>query len=92
MVMRAGMPARTLQRMPGTAPRIKPLVKASIVIISVMGTAKPTVEAKKMRISHRMIRFSCVPQTWCERGTLTKHMPATKAPSRWDPINDPIHA
>ena len=66
-----------------------PLRKASRVNISLRGTAKPTVALKKMRISQRMIRLSWVTHTWCERGTLTKHMPATKAPSRCEPTSEP---
>ena len=67
----------------------RPRKKASRVNICERGTAKPTVALKKMRISQRMMRLSCVTHTWCERGTLTKHMPATKAPSRCEPMSEP---
>ena len=86
---RPATPEKTLHRMPGTAPRTKPCHTAFGSIISETGIAKPTVAAKKIRISHRMIRLSCVTHTWCERGTLTKHMPATKAPSRCEPMSEP---
>ena len=51
-----------------------------------MGMEKPTVQAKKMRTSQREARLNCACQMSCERGTLTKHMPAAKAPSRWEPM------
>ena len=78
-----------MHRTPGSSPSTAPFHTASSVHISLSGTAKPTVALKKMRMSQRMIRLNCATQTWCERGTLTKHMPATKAPSRCEPMSDP---
>ena len=87
--VRAATPETILHSSPGPMPMTRPLRKASVVNISESGTAKPTVALKKMRMSQRMIRLNCATQTWCERGTLTKHMPATKAPSRCEPMSDP---
>ena len=52
------------------------------------GTANPTVPAKNMIIIHETKVLICVCQRWCECGTLTKHMPAPKAPSRWEPMRN----
>ena len=54
--------------------------------LSLPGTAKPTEHAKKIRIAQRTMRLSCAFQMACERGTLTQHMPAAKAPSRCEPM------
>ena len=82
----------TLVAMVGPMARRRPLPKASHVNISLTGTAKPTDAAKKKRTIHLTTRFIWLFQICCERGTLTKHMPATKAPSRCDPMKAPPSA
>ena len=72
--------------MHGTAPSANPLPMVVGSPISLTGTAKPTEDAKKKRTAQRTMRFIWPFQMACERGTLTKHMPATKAPRRWEPM------
>ena len=55
-------------------------------IIWSMGMEKPTVQAKKSRMSQALRRFIWFCQTGMARGTRQKLMPATKAPRRCDPI------
>ena len=86
------MPEKSLVVMVGPMARRRPLPKDSRVNISLTGTANPTEEAKKKRTIHLTTRFIWLFQIACERGTLTKHMPATKAPSRCEPMKAPPSA
>ena len=84
--MYAASPETILVRMVGPTASTQPFQILSKSIISFTGIANPTVAAKKIWIPHASSRLSCDCQICCDRPTLTKHMPAAKAPSRCEPI------
>ena len=83
-------PDTSLPRMHGTAASTMPFQNASRLIISSMGMENPTVQAKKMRISHWLSRFIWAVHTIMDRGTLQNDMPPMNAPSRWLPTKLPM--
>mmetsp|Transcript_74735 Transcript_74735/g.216906 ORF Transcript_74735/g.216906 Transcript_74735/m.216906 type:complete len:236 (-) Transcript_74735:114-821(-) len=75
----------------GMIPIMLPFQKASKESNSCTGIEKATVQAKKIRIIHDVIRFVCLTQTWCVCPFLpgaskhAKDMPAIKQPHKCVP-------